>query len=578
MKKISIKNFRVFKDQQEMEFKPITVLVGPNNSGKSTIFKSLKLIKFDTSSFTLPYFIDSRLGTNYEHTESNILSDNKEALELNYHIPFSNNISLNLVLNYNEFGLRSCSLIYLKKKLFLFEFKPAENTWQNEKGISLINAGVDLKLLRLLFVNYLKAHKKTISSELNEAEKSLNFGDDQFGFKSWLFEHKTNENRTINELIKISKQEFFIIEPVDNIVSLTNEEIKRFNEIQNKIINSPFSLVNNEIEKDEILKIFASHDRYRTLNNIGELTSLFNFSVALFEAKISNQMISNLTNTKTIHSELNNYFKSDFVPMIEGKIKTGITQFSKIEKIPTIKSANNKYFFLNQHTDSFFGETVKLIFHSYSLPDHDRQGINFIERWLKRFNIGTEIIPKKINDDILEIYIKDFSGREINIFDMGFGVSQLLSIIALPLKNFQKVEDYMNDEDADIGGRNYNHTEQSPFYFLEEPESNLHPNWQSLLIELISEMQKTFGIHFLIETHSEYMIRKLQYLIAKKKISSEDVEVLYINRDQDVSEKEPKIKKIIIRDDGIIANSFGPGFFDEAARLTIDLLTIKDYN
>jgi AAA15 family ATPase/GTPase len=93
MKKISIKNFRVFKDQQEMEFKPITILVGPNNSGKSTIFKSLKLINFDTSSFSLPYFIDSRLGTNFVHTESNILSDNMEEVDLN----FANSLKYRLI-------------------------------------------------------------------------------------------------------------------------------------------------------------------------------------------------------------------------------------------------------------------------------------------------------------------------------------------------------------------------------------------------------------------------------------------------------------------------------------------------
>jgi hypothetical protein len=74
------------------------------------------------------------------------------------------------------------------------------------------------------------------------------------------------------------------------------------------------------------------------------------------------------------------------------------------------------------------------------------------------------------------------------------------------------------------------------------------------------------------------MIRKLQFLIAHKEINSNEISVYYLNRDEEVSKTEPKVKEIIIRNDGILANNFGPGFFDEASRLTIELLTIKNYN
>ena len=199
---------------------------------------------------------------------------------------------------------------------------------------------------------------------------------------------------------------------------------------------------------------------------------------------------------------------------------------------------------------------------------------------MKKFEIGTEVIPERLNNDIGELFILDMSGRKINVADMGFGVQQILAFISTPLKYFGNPKHYMNSDHSEYGGSDYGHREDSPFLFLEEPESNLHPRWQSTLIELIVEMKRTFGIHFLIETHSEYMIRKLQYLIGKKnyQIKSEEVAVYYINRDQDVSKKEPKMKEIIIREDGILANSFGPGFFDEATKLTIDLLTIKNYN
>src|SRR5699024_2241437 len=43
--KIGVKNFRVFKDLATFEVRPITILVGPNNSGKSSFTKLLLLLK-----------------------------------------------------------------------------------------------------------------------------------------------------------------------------------------------------------------------------------------------------------------------------------------------------------------------------------------------------------------------------------------------------------------------------------------------------------------------------------------------------------------------------------------------------
>ena len=43
--KFSIDNFRVFDKPNVFEFAPITLLTGPNNSGKSSLVKSLLMLK-----------------------------------------------------------------------------------------------------------------------------------------------------------------------------------------------------------------------------------------------------------------------------------------------------------------------------------------------------------------------------------------------------------------------------------------------------------------------------------------------------------------------------------------------------
>ena len=45
IKKIAVENFRIFKDLNEFEIRPITLLTGPNNSGKSSFLKLLDLLK-----------------------------------------------------------------------------------------------------------------------------------------------------------------------------------------------------------------------------------------------------------------------------------------------------------------------------------------------------------------------------------------------------------------------------------------------------------------------------------------------------------------------------------------------------
>ena len=48
---------------------------------------------------------------------------------------------------------------------------------------------------------------------------------------------------------------------------------------------------------------------------------------------------------------------------------------------------------------------------------------------------------------------------------------------------------------------------------LEEPEANLHPAFQSKLADLFSEVAVDYEQQLIVETHSEYMVRKFQYLV-----------------------------------------------------------------
>ncbi len=57
--------------------------------------------------------------------------------------------------------------------------------------------------------------------------------------------------------------------------------------------------------------------------------------------------------------------------------------------------------------------------------------------------------------------------------------------------------------------------EQNSTVILDEPEIHLHPEWQLLFVELIVLLQKEFGVHVLLNTHSPYFLRAIQIYSAK---------------------------------------------------------------
>ena len=165
-----------------------------------------------------------------------------------------------------------------------------------------------------------------------------------------------------------------------------------------------------------------------------------------------------------------------------------------------------------------------------------------------------------------------------NISDLGKGTANLLGLL---LKSYfvlihaeRRIR--QNERTNDSLGRKIIGLPKK-LILIEEPEAFLHPNWQSKLADFFlhcMDFSKRYDVRFLIETHSVYLIQKLQYLVAKQSLEAENLNILYFNPD---TEKE-KFFKMEIRKDGIFKNKFGTGFYDETARLTVDILNSQNNN
>jgi hypothetical protein len=238
--------------------------------------------------------------------------------------------------------------------------------------------------------------------------------------------------------------------------------------------------------------------------------------------------------------------------------------------------ANSKRLYSNQHQGTDFNELL-LDIHRVKLT-HTKP---FVQKWLKKFNIGDDIKYNWIKGVATEVKIEK-GEKSFDLVDLGFGITQPLPIIlkiALIVeqghKSTYKVEGEVSEAQIPYGRLKRNELSTQHVVLLEEPESNLHPNFQSKLADFLWDASKTFDIQFIIETHSEYLIRKFQYLVAKEEIRTNDLTLYYFYHPDLVPINEPQVKKIDFLENGTLSHKFGSGFFDEADNLAIDLFNFN---
>ncbi len=203
----------------------------------------------------------------------------------------------------------------------------------------------------------------------------------------------------------------------------------------------------------------------------------------------------------------------------------------------------------------------------------------FINRWIKKLELGTGIKFELDSEGLgLKLYLEHKNEDPTPLTDEGYGITQLVYILLQIEKMIltargQHVNRYLGFADFSERGKKYaDFIYEQQTMAIEEPEIHLHPKFQSILAEMFVEAYKKYNIHFIVETHSEYLIRKLQTLVAGVNpdmiIKPSDVSILYVG-DSNIANREvgePQVKQIGIREDGYLDDTFGTGFFDEATK------------
>lgn len=245
----------------------------------------------------------------------------------------------------------------------------------------------------------------------------------------------------------------------------------------------------------------------------------------------------------------NNYISSSFFK----KLNLFIEDFN----ITYFQSKNFKASSFHLIDDNF--DALSKILKKYSDLGIDKHGISsslFIQKWINKdnFNIGDTIKVVNHSNEAYELKVLQ-NEKYINSSDLGTGAIQCLAIL-IAIANIIHL------------GKKSNR-----IIFIEEPEQNLHPDFQSKLADLFFEVSDKYGIKIFTETHSEYIIRKTQLIGLQNKLFEDQTKnpftVIYFDKENGPYEMK-------YNGNGSFDRDFGEGFYDVASDNLMEMFLLNN--
>ena len=161
--------------------------------------------------------------------------------------------------------------------------------------------------------------------------------------------------------------------------------------------------------------------------------------------------------------------------------------------------------------------------------------LDVVTRWLRHLGMAESLSLERVGSGarIWESLIRhQTGGAEVNLADVGFGVSQVLPVIVTLLS-------------APPGS----------LVILEHPDIHLHPKAQSELADLLIDIASAGEIQILLESHSEHLLARIQRRIAESArgdggLAPEDVRLYFCEQEQGKS----KLTPLKMQPSGLITN------------------------
>ena len=507
---ISFKNYKAFSSGS-LELKPITILLGSNSSGKSSLLQLFLLIE-QTMNNPEPYESALKLNGRFINLgeDENLIKDKDLSKTLNIEFSFKALPyiqKLQLLLKTVDHQLTQIGrMIERIKNKESDQLDILEYTIFNKQYESFINE-----------VQSIEYSHQPIESEIYK-NKSLIF-DYMISHHNFLFEDFADKKITTNQKLSIYKDIFTFLEPLKNLYSESGvlgynlkynpqtrkiEVEEQYVEINNKsLIKFTSKDISSDILDFELLKKHSD-----------SLVNSFEYDALKLDEKSKNSVSRYIV---FLLNEAYNIVADNF----ENK---------NINYVSPLRAHPQRYYLLDEANINTSLNTQS----GTSLAEILKKNTQINSRvntWLKKF--GLKVTVKEFKDIIHNIKIHQ-NDLDLDITDVGFGISQVLPIL---------VQGFMSNNRS--------------LTLIEQPEIHLHPKMQADLADLFIDIVKLAADKkgkikksLLIETHSEYLLKRLRRRISEGKLSSKDIAIYFIEpRDKD-NKDSALIKNIEISKDG----------------------------
>lgn len=522
---ISIKNYMPFKEAS-IEFNPISVFLGANSSGKSSIVKLLLLLS-QSFDYSWAYEANKPFRSIGDHAEfgdprslfrglrtKDRLITIKIDVTPGHDSPTEISDTDDLPTRTTQahaIDLRHLSA-EIHQQLSIKDKDRASRDYRRYKHLDKKEIILEeIKLIR----HYRKVISKLIEADSGEAFKERYEGLKRIRPSSFIDAHSIYE--TINPIAEFSVEYQFYYSTTKDQIHIKNISLIENNKetISVSLWNSKSNRAKCTISSDVIDSRILQRCEKDFKDNV--------YTRGLFPHwKSAKSPYSPTTYARGLL-----HFINPSSGLLFKKLALAIREIAinlsphKVHHVVPVRAYPKRYYSRTDSHTSVIGGISDPDFVANTLRENVdlRRDIN---RWMEIFDVKIDI--KELNAILLALKVKHL-GVELDLTDVGFGISQVLPIIV-------KVVSAKKDE----------------WIMIEQPEIHLHPMAQAKLADFFIEMAKE-GRRLIIETHSEAFLRRLRRRMAESEldsigpaISPKDVAILFFER-QTAAPKAITIRK-----------------------------------